>query len=112
MGSGSSKRSIHKSKSVVRHVSKVAIDEIKKYYEINSTALGKGAFGKVFKAQSLTDENFRVAIKRLEKKNMGKKDIAELGDEVEILNQLDHKNIVNYYEVYEDKKYLYLVMEY
>lgn len=93
-------------------MSKVALDEIKKHYKINSTALGKGAFGKVFKAQSITDENFRVAIKVLSKKKMNAKDIEELGGEVQILNQLDHKNIVNYYEVYEDKKSLYLVMEY
>jgi serine/threonine protein kinase len=48
----------------------------------------------------------------LSKSNMSAKDIKELGSEVHILNQLDHPNIVKYYEVYEDKKSLYLVMEY
>ena len=33
-------------------------------------------------------------------------------DEVAILNQLDHPNIVKYYETYNDQKYIYLVMEY
>jgi len=112
MGSSNSKKKLYKSKTVFRPMSKVALDEIKKHYMVSSTALGRGAFGKVFKAQSLTDENFRVAIKVLNKKNMKEKDIEELGGEVQILNQLDHKNIVRYYEVYEDKKSLYLVMEY
>lgn len=29
-----------------------------------------------------------------------------------ILNTLDHPNIVKYFETYDDKKYIYLVMEY
>ena len=33
-------------------------------------------------------------------------------NEVSILNNLDHPNIVKYFETYDDKKYLYLVMEY
>lgn len=93
-------------------MSKVALDEIKKYYNVDTTTIGKGAFGKVLKARSVTDKSFRVAIKVLNKSNMSTKDIKELGSEVQILNSLDHPNIVKYYEVYEDKKFLYLVMEY
>ena len=33
-------------------------------------------------------------------------------DEVSILTNLDHPNIVKYYETYIDEKYIYLVMEY
>ena len=33
-------------------------------------------------------------------------------EEVGILNKLDHPNIVNYFETYDDTKYIYLVMEY
>mmetsp|Transcript_39669 Transcript_39669/g.45549 ORF Transcript_39669/g.45549 Transcript_39669/m.45549 type:complete len:113 (+) Transcript_39669:32-370(+) len=112
MGSGSSKKPRIKSKSVFRPMSEDALEELKKFYEVEDTTLGKGAFGKVFKAQSLTDKNFQVAIKMLNKKNMSDNDIKELGSEVQILNQLDHPNIVKYYEVYEDKKNLFLVMEY
>lgn len=32
--------------------------------------------------------------------------------EIQILSQLDHPNIVKYYETYESPNYLYLVMEY
>jgi len=31
---------------------------------------------------------------------------------VKILTNLDHPNIVKYYETYVDEKYIYLVMEY
>ena len=31
--------------------------------------------------------------------------------EVAILHRLDHPNIVKYYETYDDKRFLYLVME-
>ena len=33
-------------------------------------------------------------------------------EEVSILNTLDHPNIVKYFETYDDKKYIYLVMEF
>jgi len=33
-------------------------------------------------------------------------------EEVSILNTVDHPNIVKYYETYDDKKFIYLVMEY
>ena len=33
-------------------------------------------------------------------------------EEINILSTLDHPNIVSYLETYDDKKYIYLVMEY
>ena len=33
-------------------------------------------------------------------------------EEIEILQRLDHPNIVNYFETYDDTRYLYLVMEF
>ena len=34
-----------------------------------------------------------------------------LMNEVKIMLQVDHPNIVRYYETFNDKKYIYLVME-
>ena len=34
-----------------------------------------------------------------------------LKSEVQLMQQVDHPNIVRYYETYNDKKYIYLVME-
>ena len=33
-------------------------------------------------------------------------------EEIEILQRLDHPNIVNYFETYDDTRYLYLIMEF
>jgi calcium-dependent protein kinase len=37
--------------------------------------------------------------------------VNKISGEVQILNSLDHPNIVKYYEIYQDKDYLYIVME-
>ena len=57
------------------------------------------------------DENFKVAIKVLDKHKLAE-NIECIMEEVEILNKLDHPNIVKYFETYNDTKYIYLVMEY
>lgn len=72
--------------------------------------LGAGAFGKVFKTKNKHDESFQVAIKVLDKVKLAD-NIDMIMEEVAILNQLDHPNIVKYYETYNDQKYIYLVME-
>lgn len=38
--------------------------------------------------------------------------IESIMDEVGILNMLDHPNIVNHMETYDDKNLVYIVMEY
>jgi calcium-dependent protein kinase len=30
---------------------------------------------------------------------------------IKLLNELDHPNIVKYYETYDDQRYVYLIME-
>ena len=42
---------------------------------------------------------------------MSEKDLAHVMDEVDLLKKVDHPNIVEYFETYDDKHYLYLVME-
>jgi serine/threonine protein kinase len=34
-----------------------------------------------------------------------------LQNEIDILKQVDHPNIVKFYDIYEDEKYMYIVME-
>ena len=57
------------------------------------------------------DPNFKVAIKVLDKLKY-KEDIGSINEEVTCLQQLDHPNIVRYYETYNDVDYIYMVMEY
>ena len=53
----------------------------------------------------------KVAIKVINKKGMTDEDIDMLKNEVQLMQQVDHANIVKYHETFNDKKYLYLVME-
>ena len=56
-----------------------------------------------------------MAIKVLEKRKLkditGRENVEKVLEEVAILHQLDHPNIVKYLETYKDQKYMYLVME-
>ena len=62
-------------------------------------------------AHHTADENSKVAIKVLDKHQL--EDMLDmLMEEIEIIQRLDHPNVVNYFETYDDAKYLYLVMEY
>lgn len=47
----------------------------------------------------------------LDKKHMDKTDITALRFEIGIMETIDHPNIVKYLETYDDKRFLYLVME-
>ena len=47
----------------------------------------------------------------INKKDFSDEDMDMLKSEVQLMQQVDHPNIVRYYETYNDKKYIYLVME-
>ncbi len=42
---------------------------------------------------------------------MSEEDKQAFQNEINIMKQVDHPNIVKMYESYEDEKYLYIVME-
>lgn len=50
-------------------------------------------------------------MKILDKSQMDEKEKTRLKFEIDILKNLDHPNILRLYEVFEDKKYIYLVTE-
>lgn len=72
--------------------------------------IGKGAFSRIYRAEdTLHDRD--VAIKVIRKKKITKiRPQIEL--EMELLQKLDHPNIITCYGVYEDSTKLYIVMEY
>lgn len=73
--------------------------------------LGKGTFGEVKLAiHKATGQN--VAIKVLDKKKIDrKKDQERIVSEINILQRVNHKNIIKIYEIIETKEKFYIVME-
>ena len=74
--------------------------------------LGRGGFGEVRLYQSKEDSKALYAIKTIHKNKFDVKNFKLIYKEVEVLNKLDHPNIVKYYESYEESAYIHLVMEY
>ncbi|ODN04406.1 Calcium/calmodulin-dependent protein kinase type 1 [Orchesella cincta] len=72
--------------------------------------LGTGAFSQVRLAQSKEDPTMMYAIKIIDKKALKGKE-ESLENEIKVLRRLQHPNIVQLLEVYEDKTRVYLVME-
>lgn len=70
--------------------------------------LGSGSYGKVFQVKHKTSGETR-ACKQLAIKQIQNYEKFML--EINILSKMDHPNIIKLYEVYEDKRYVYLVME-
>ena len=52
-----------------------------------------------------------MAIKVIDKSKLSVEDLESLKKEVFIMQTVDHPNIVKYFETYDDKKFIYLVME-
>ncbi|MCQ2817857.1 MAG: protein kinase [archaeon] len=70
--------------------------------------IGSGSFGEVIALKSkITGEIF--ACKKLIKSQIDDKEKFDL--ETQIMIQADHPSIIKLYEIYEDKRYVYLVME-
>ena len=99
------------STTITRHRCGDAFDGLKRLYSVDEIPVAKGAFGYVYNARSLYDDDTLFAIKHLNIRNMTPRKVNEISMEVQILNSLDHPNIVKYYEIYEDKDSLYIVME-
>ena len=83
-------------------------EDITKKYIISKTVLGDGATSLVYLAENSSKQKF--AIKRInkEKKTVNQKVLLK---EAEICLKLNHQNIIKYYEIYEDIKYINIVME-
>lgn len=73
--------------------------------------VGKGSYGVVREGFLKTDPGKKVAIKIIEKERIRHK-VYLLEREITILQTLDHPNIINFFETYQDFKYFYIVMEY
>merc|ERR1719167_904183 len=89
---------------------KFSAQDINNSYVIKEK-LGTGSFAVVKKAVKKSNGN-EVAVKIIDKQKLEKAELDSLNDEVEILQKLDHPNIVKLFEIYDSKKRLYMVLEY
>eukprot|EP01053_Blabericola_migrator_P011547 Blabericola_migrator_1__11546@NODE_68_length_15625_cov_137_110426_g61_i0_p4_GENE_NODE_68_length_15625_cov_137_110426_g61_i0NODE_68_length_15625_cov_137_110426_g61_i0_p4_ORF_typecomplete_len563_score127_98Pkinase/PF00069_25/5_1e83Pkinase_Tyr/PF07714_17/8_7e53EFhand_7/PF13499_6/7_6e03EFhand_7/PF13499_6/3_8e12EFhand_7/PF13499_6/7_1e16EFhand_1/PF00036_32/0_0015EFhand_1/PF00036_32/0_00016EFhand_1/PF00036_32/1_1e05EFhand_1/PF00036_32/8_5e08EFhand_6/PF13405_6/0_00032EFhand_6/PF13405_6/3_9EFhand_6/PF134 len=72
--------------------------------------LGSGAYGEVWLCRD-RQTNAERAVKFIKKSSVNVGPGTSLLDEVAVVKQLDHPNIMKLYEFFGDKKYYYLVME-
>lgn len=80
-------------------------------YELTSRVLGMGSFGTVYYGRCFFS-GAEVAVKVVNKKELTETRITRLRSEVELLQQLDHPNIIKLLHVYENDDNVYLVFEY
>ena len=75
--------------------------------------LGEGSFAKVYLATNVEDKQL-YAIKAFSKESLAKQNKGKgaIRNEIEILSELDHANLMRMSEVHESKNSLYLVCEY
>lgn len=88
-------------------------EDIRQNYKIGAV-LGSGSFGQVRLCTRITDgEVFAVKImaKTPPKKSPKVDHEFMFKNEVDMLQQLEHENVVRFLEFYEDKHFLYAVME-
>ena len=73
--------------------------------------LGKGSYGVVFKVTKKNDKNIYV-IKQIPLTGLAEKQISEVKLEAKILSSIKSKYVVKYYDSFEEKNNLNIVMEY
>ena len=83
------------------------IDDIGKFYEFIKE-LGKGSYGQVYRCQNKITGNV-YACKKMSKKKIKNKE--QFKTEINLLRATDHPNIIKLYDIYEDNKYMFLIME-
>ena len=81
-------------------------DDVAKYYSLSNKMLGSGASGQVYIG---IKGGIKYAIKRISKAKI--KYIDEIINEARISLSLKHPNIIKFFEVYEDLKFITYVME-
>ncbi len=89
--------------------------KINNYIIFKNKLLGKGGFSAVYLSQDLENNNREMAVKITEKNsraNRHKKIYDYVKDEIKILRRLHSKYIIEFYDIIESKKDIYIFMEY
>ncbi|EER06423.1 calcium-dependent protein kinase, putative [Perkinsus marinus ATCC 50983] len=91
--------------------SRIRYEPIEQFYHFESRVIGSGYNGPVRLAINRR-LNKAFAVKSFKKKRISSKKMALLKSEVDIYLRLDHPNIARLHEVFEDDKFVHIVMEY
>ncbi|CAD7703488.1 unnamed protein product [Ostreobium quekettii] len=73
--------------------------------------LGKGAHGHVYKALDKKSGSF-VAVKQISLAGVPKDNLSSVMAEIDLLKDLNHRNIVKYFDSIKTRNHLYIVLEY
>lgn len=82
--------------------------DVREKYRVDHSELGHGHYGVVRKCQDRKTKEY-FAVKTIKKAKVGR--LETLKREIEILKTMDHPNIIQLVDVFEDEKYLHLVTE-
>ena len=79
----------------------------KKYLKIKN--ISNGTYSKIYLVQNKTDFKLYCCKEILKSKVA---DLTKFKNEINILSRVDHPNIIRLYEIFEDERYISLIMEY
>ena len=81
------------------------------YEYTNDGFLGEGSYGKVYKGKSLKTQE-EVAIKVMDRAKLNDPLLIEsLKKEINVMKQLTSPHVVKMFDVYEDSKNTYIILE-
>ncbi|XP_021969787.1 MAP3K epsilon protein kinase 1 [Helianthus annuus] len=73
--------------------------------------IGNGPYGRVYKGLDLENGDF-VAIKQVSLENIAQEDLDAIMQTIDLLKNLNHKNIVKYLGSLQTETHLYIILEY
>ncbi|KRX00212.1 Protein kinase-like domain [Pseudocohnilembus persalinus] len=89
------------------------VDIYKSYKRLRKKdIIGQGAFGKIFKIRPKDANQNEKALKIIKKQKLNPQEVLNFKNEVNVLKELDHPNIIKINQFYEDSQNYYLIMEY
>lgn len=73
--------------------------------------LGSGSYGKVVRGYDLFNDNLPVAVKVVSKAKLSRSAASDLRREADIMRRMNHPNIMQLLDSYEDQNHIYMMME-
>mmetsp|Transcript_41986 Transcript_41986/g.102937 ORF Transcript_41986/g.102937 Transcript_41986/m.102937 type:complete len:509 (+) Transcript_41986:169-1695(+) len=83
---------------------------VKNVYDIDDRVLGEGKFAQVKKAKHKKSGRM-YAVKIITKDKCKSSDQEKFGREIDIMRKVDHPNCIKFYEMFESRSKLYLIIE-